>query len=355
MRSAAGSITRLGKDHYRIRVTAKNGERLSRNIRGSRVEAERTKATLLMEGGYKGQDITLSSLIEDIYLPDIKGTVREYTYLGYERYAKMIAESELGTWPISSLPSHTRDIEAWLASLPTAGGAGFAYKVLRQALSHARKRRHIPVELVTDMIDQPRTEPPEKPTVTLATMRDYLACCEGDVIYPGIVISLAVGTRRCETSALDWSDIAWERGDGWWGRFRVTRGLHERSDGSTYTEPPKSRASERDVFLPEWAGEVIHPLRGDGPLMLLDGQRLRPNSFSRRWMRCQRRADLPPVPLRNLRHSCATILIRELGVPVADVQQLLGHSSSAVTEGFYLQQDAAPLVRTSSAWGLRTF
>lgn len=349
MRSAVGSIYKYGKNHYRVRVTTQAG-RKSRNVRGSRAQAERVMAALLAEGGDRGQDISVADLINGIYLPYAKENVRESTYASYRRYAKRICDSEVGTWMLSSLASHAHDLRDWLREQDTVGGARNCYKVLRQALAYARKVRHLNVEVITDMIDMPRTKPPEKPVVTLSHVREYVDCAAGTPIHAGVIVSLSVGTRRSETCALDWDDFTWDGGDEWFGRVDITRGVHERAGGGIYEEPPKSATSVRTVYFPRWAGEMLYGMRGTGPIMQSDGERVRPDYFTRKWRSCQLKANLRFVPLKNLRHSCATILIRELEVPVADVQQLLGHSSTAVTEGFYLQKSDAPLVRTASAW-----
>ena len=55
------------------------------------------------------------------------------------------------------------------------------------------------------------------------------------------------------------------------------------------------------------------------------------------------------MPFRNTRHSCGTILVREKGVPVADVQQLFGHSTPVVTSTFYVQSGVESAQRAASA------
>jgi integrase len=64
-----------------------------------------------------------------------------------------------------------------------------------------------------------------------------------------------------------------------------------------------------------------NPLRGDG-------------MYKYHWRPLLRRLGLPPVRLYDARHSAATMLL-EAGVPMRVVQEVLGHSSMAVTADVY--------------------
>lgn len=77
---------------------------------------------------------------------------------------------------------------------------------------------------------------------------------------------------------------------------------------------------------------------------------MRPDHFSRVWRKITASAGLKHVQVKNLRHTCGTILIRELGASVADVAELLGHSTTSTTEKFYLQQSDASKKRVSKMW-----
>ena len=49
-------------------------------------------------------------------------------------------------------------------------------------------------------------------------------------------------------------------------------------------------------------------------------------------------AKLPTMKFHGLRHGSASLMLRE-GVPLKMIQELLGHSSIAVTSGFYTHLD----------------
>lgn len=66
-------------------------------------------------------------------------------------------------------------------------------------------------------------------------------------------------------------------------------------------------------------------------------------------MKVLKEKDLPKILVKNLRHSCGTMLIREAEASITDVQQLLGHTSYHTTETFYIQKSDKASRRVASA------
>ncbi len=77
-----------------------------------------------------------------------------------------------------------------------------------------------------------------------------------------------------------------------------------------------------------------------------DGQPVHPHSISQPFERISRRAGLPVIRFHDLRHSHATLLIKQ-GIPVKVVSERLGHATTAFTIETYqhvlpgMQSDAA--------------
>ena len=69
---------------------------------------------------------------------------------------------------------------------------------------------------------------------------------------------------------------------------------------------------------------------------------VRPQYLSREFKRCIELINsegnyyLPPMPMKNLRHSFATIGLQN-GINVPDMQRQLGHSRASTTQNFYNQ------------------
>lgn len=121
-------------------------------------------------------------------------------------------------------------------------------------------------------------------------------------------------------------------------------------DGRRYVKSPKTPSSRRAVELDrgtvqslrEWrtrqlqerlrAGEAWH----DGDWVITDelGAPIHPDWFSALFTRQVEEAGLPPITIRQLRHSHATALLRA-GAHPKFVQERLGHSSIRVTLDVY--------------------
>lgn len=347
LRSSAGSIQKLGANRYKVVVTygfdARTGKqhRKCKTIRGSRREAELIKAQMMLSD--EPSDVTLGEYTQ-IYLDDAKLRVRDYTFTGYERAAKKIFDSTLQYVKLSAL--NERTVRLWLDEQQTIGGKETAYKILRQVLRHARRAHYVPY-VVTDSIDCPKPKERPKDTIAAEEIHNYLAAVAGTEIEAGVIISLAVGLRRSEVCALSWEDITED------GRVSVTKSLHETKGGGLKFEDTKTKKSNRVVYLPEWALKRINEIRRTSSgewVCMYDGELIHPDYFSNLWRRYCKKKSLRPIQLKNLRHSCGTILVREAQLPISDVSQLLGHTSTRTTENFYVQPSEVSAKRTAKAW-----
>ena len=131
-------------------------------------------------------------------------------------------------------------------------------------------------------------------------------------------------------------------------------------DGSTEIKVGKlkSATSKRDIPLNDTAIKMIEELRkeyyfGENTPLICDeyGNYTKPSVFRRRYHRLLEGAGIPSKGLHSLRHTFATNLVN--GVKQADgtiraltvkqVADLLGHSTTQVTEMYYVKKDTARL------------
>jgi integrase len=121
-------------------------------------------------------------------------------------------------------------------------------------------------------------------------------------------------------------------------------------DGRLVFSAPKTRSSEDVVGLPsrvvaalrvqemrqqldrsEWQDSY----RDEGLVFArADGQPLRPDYVSKRFLRLCEAADVPRIRVHDLRHTCATLLLAN-GVPLALVSKVLRHSQVSITVDLY--------------------
>ncbi len=176
------------------------------------------------------------------------------------------------------------------------------------------------------------------------------------------ILMLNTGLRTGELLGLLNSDIDLEN-----KILTVRQGVKEisRRDGADFTSgrelkigKPKSAASMRTVPLNKTAIEMIEKLRmeayfGENTPLVCDenGNYTRPVNFRKRYYRILKAAGLETKGLHSLRHTFATNLVN--GIKQSDgtiksltpkqVADLLGHSTSQITELYYVKKDTSRL------------
>lgn len=176
------------------------------------------------------------------------------------------------------------------------------------------------------------------------------------------ILMLNTGLRTGELLGLLNSDIDLEN-----KTLTVRQGVKEisRRDGADFTSgreikigKPKSTASMRTVPLNHTAIEMIEDLRneayfGENTPLVCDenGNYTRPVNFRKRYYRILKAAGIEQKGLHSLRHTFATNLVN--GIKQADgsiksltprqVADLLGHSTSQITELYYVKKDTSRL------------
>ena len=177
------------------------------------------------------------------------------------------------------------------------------------------------------------------------------------------ILMLNTGLRIGEMLGVLNSDIDLER-----RVLHVQRGVKvvnkrdgvERFDGSTEIKVGKlkSTTSKRDIPLNDTAIKMIQELRQeyyfgeDSPLICDEhGNYTKPDVFRRRYHRLLAGAGIESKGLHSLRHTFATNLVNGVKQPdgtikaltVKQVADLLGHSTTQVTEMYYVKKDTSML------------
>ena len=176
------------------------------------------------------------------------------------------------------------------------------------------------------------------------------------------ILMLNTGLRTGEVLGLLNSDIDLES-----RVIHLQRGVKEisRRDGTEATSGRevkvgklKTASSKRDIPLNQAAVDAILDLRAeryfgeDSPLIPDEhGDYTRPVNFRKRYYRILEATGIERKRLHSLRHTCATTLVN--GLKQADgsikslsprqVADLLGHSTSEITELYYVKKDTARL------------
>lgn len=145
-----------------------------------------------------------------------------------------------------------------------------------------------------------------------------------------LILAAHAGLRRGELCGLRWEDVDFEANS-----LQVNQQL-VRFDGRINEQAPKTRSAVRVVFLTDQARDAIarQPRRSHLVFTCEEGTPVRPDNFSRDYRALRSKIGLDGVRLHDFRASFITFLF-EAGVDPRTVQELVGHSTSRVTQEVY--------------------
>ena len=152
------------------------------------------------------------------------------------------------------------------------------------------------------------------------------------------VIALCCGLRRGELCGLQWQDIDLQQ-----CTISVTRQRITLADGRTVAAPPKSRSSARTLAIPadlaNWLTAHRPATGGYVAISATTGHPITPGGLDSAWRRAVRASGMPPITLHGCRHTCGAAAVRA-GVAMRVLQDIMGHSSDAVTSQIYAHVDS---------------
>lgn len=164
----------------------------------------------------------------------------------------------------------------------------------------------------------------------------FLRAAVGDRLFPAFWLAANTGMRRSELLGLKWGDIDLDK-----ATVSISRGLV--AIGYELTESRgKTANSRRSIDLDPTTVDIltawktwttverrVSGVESDRVFITPDGGPVHPHSVSQAFERVARNAGLPVIRFHDLRHTHATLLIKE-GVPVKVASERLGHASADV-------------------------
>ena len=196
-------------------------------------------------------------------------------------------------------------------------------------------------------VAMPKPIPYEAQTYSADEIRSLMEKLEGNELQDVVYLAAFYGLRRSEVSGIRWEDIDFENRclyirhkilethlDGE-HQLLQTNQLKTEASRRTYrlTESMVKRLLERRQRVTEsqklWGNSYDHTY--DAYVFVLqDGSLLTPDKISNRFRSFIKNNNPKKIIFHDLRHSCATMLLRE-GFTLQEIQRYLGHAAYQTT------------------------
>ena len=356
---ARGSIFRR-HGGYAIRVDLgpdpATGKRRQHYKQGFRTKREAEAALDELLSGVRSGDVvsqtstTLGQFLDD-WLASQNQRLKETTWNSYLVAVERIRNG-LGKRKLQALTP--LEIERFYLHLAESGGRTGrplaaktirnTHVVLRKALDDA-ERLGLVQRNAAAVARPPVAHRTEQQTWSADNLRAFFAHAADDRLYPAYVLLATTGMRRGEALGLRWADV--DLGHGQLAVVNTLTTVNYRPILST----PKTKRSRRVIYLdpatvdvlrrhralqqteraaagPDWYHEIDFVFRDEL------GRPLHPEWFTREFGRQARAAQLPTIRLHDLRHTFATLALKE-GVHPKIVSERLGHATVGITLDLY--------------------
>ena len=338
------------------------GKRQRRTLYAHTRQAVARKLTEALKARQDGLPVTterqtVGSFLEQ-WLDMVRPSLRPQTWTRYEQLVRIHALPALGRLRLSRLrPEHLQELYAdRLASGQAPASVRQLHAVLHRALKQAM-RWGLVARNVGDLVSAPRVERREMQTLDPEQARAFLAAAKGERLEALYVLALTTGMRLGELRALRWRDV-----DLTSSTVHV-RGAPQRTREGLVIAEPKTARSRRQIELTNVAVDALRRHRA-----AQNEERLRlgtawtdldlafPNEVGdflsethlrrRSFFPLLEQAELPRIRFHELRHTAATLMLKK-GIHAKIVQEILGHSTIAITLDLYshvtptMQREAA--------------
>ncbi len=320
------------------------------NVKGSKADAQK-KLREMLSALDKGMPLDISKATVGEFLDQwlyiyAETNTSPRTVEGYRERIHRYIIPRLGHVPLVKLaPAQIQSVYSDMLdrglSARTALGA---HRVLREALGHG-VRWGLLARNVCDAVDPPRPARKEMASLDADDVQRFLDAASHSHYGPLFFLAVYTGMRRSELLGLRWSAVDLDT-----RTIAVTETLQRVRGKGLIVMQPKTARSRRSVSLPPSAVALLAGLKvkqreqrsamgfewgnTDYVFSHPDGSPMYPNTVSRRFAEIVRRAGIPPVRLHDLRHTHATLMLKQ-GVHPKIVSERLGHASITITLDTY--------------------
>ena len=264
---------------------------------------------------------TYAEFFEQHYLPHVK--LRKRSWDRDEELYRLRIKAAFGSKRLNQITRH--QVQTFHSALAARGlapaTANHHLKVIRYSLNLARQWGMLdgenPAARITMLHEDNKVEH-YLDEAELQRLLHVLRTDRNRAVCRVALFLLSTGCRLNEALSATWADVDIER------RVFTIRATNSKS------------RKLRGVPLNDSAVEVLNSLetRGEeGPLFISSRSGGAFTTIAKQWDRIRKAAGLPHLRLHDLRHQFASFLVND-GRTLYEVQAILGHSSSKVTERY---------------------
>jgi integrase len=338
-----------GRWEARISLDWQDGRRVRKSFYGASAQEVQEKLLKVRADHANGLPVAVERQMLGqfltAYLESIRDKVRPRSYERFESLARLHILPAIAKVRLDQLsPQHIQHlIDRKTADGMAAQSVVHIRNLLRLVLNRAL-RWNLIARNPALLVDVPTIRRAPVAYLQPEQARTLLDAANGERLQALYTVALSLGLRRGEALGLKWEDVDLEG-----GRLIVRRALQRLREGLTLVET-KTAKGNRMVLLPQFAIRALRDHRRrqleerlsagsdwhDMGLVFTNrnGSPIDPMTLHRDFRRLLAKAGLAPIHFHVLRHSAAALMLVQ-GVPLKTIQEVLGHSSLAVTSGFY--------------------
>jgi len=313
-------------------------------------EAERTLRTRIeaVETSYNGKlsCATVGGFLTYWLESYCQQNLATNTIRGYRTNIEKHIIPNIGKIPLIQLrPKDLQDLYTKLISEGLSGTSiRYIHNNLHKAFDYGVRLQALPRN-PANMVTPPKANRYEACTLTPEQVIKLLeACCGQEVFWP-VLLAVSLGLRRGEALALRWEDVDLDAKQVYVHHSALCENLKKFTISET-----KTKSSRRVLRLPDYVADALK-LRLD---VLKDrrsalgtdyndldlvcfreiGCPFTSNALRHQFEKALQTAGLPAIRYHDLRHTNATLMLRN-GIPAKIVSSILGHSSIQLTMDTY--------------------